>query len=447
MDLIDSAVGRVARLRACGQTAFVAGLPDGARQSDNGSGGALFRAFVSLWIVLVASSLAPPVKASADAGAHGMDEAIEQAAGYLHRAIDGDGRFAYVVDARKGRVDGAGYNLLRHAGTLYALATYHAEHEPSVADRRRLQQALDFMLRCCMRALDERSDLLALWSPAELVGGRRDHDVAKLGGAGLGLVALLSLAPQLEGGVDAALVEGLGNFILSMQQPSGGFYSLYAPERGGRDGRWTSLYYPGEAALGLIMLYRYDGSMRWLEAAVDGLRHLARERESGKAVPPDHWALIATSALLELPAEALRRAAPEGLPADELEWLLQGHAVMIVNAMLADQRRVFDGAPPCAAGGFVSDARTTPAATRLEGLLAIRRWLHDPALRDAVDRAIRSGIGFVRAAQLHEGPARGGFPRVSPRCGSTSARAAEVRIDYVQHALSAMLMLRREERR
>lgn len=444
MDLIDSAVGRVTRFCACAPTAFVASLPDGTRQSDNGSGRALFHVFVSLWIVLVSSSHVPPVKASAGADVQGLNEAIGQAAGYLHRAIDTGGRFAYVVDARSGPVDGAGYNLLRHAGTLYALATYHAEHESSIADQRRLGQALAFMVRCCIRALDDQPDLLALWSPPELVGGRRDHDVAKLGGAGLGLVALLSLGPQLEGGVDPRLVEGLGKFILSMQQPGGGFYSLYAPELGGRDGRWTSLYYPGEAALGLIMLYLHDGNMRWLEAAVDGLRYLARERESGKDVPPDHWALIATSALLELPIETLRRAAPQGVPANELERVLLDHAVMVVKVMLADQQQVFKAAPACAAGGFVPDARTTPAATRLEGLQAIRKWLRDPALRDEVDRAIQSGIDFVRAAQLHEGPARGGFPRVSPRCGSASARAAEVRIDYVQHALSAMLMYRLE---
>ena len=70
--------------------------------------------------------------------------------------------------------------------------------------------------------------------------------------------------------------------------------------KGGRDDSWTSLYYPGEAALGLLMLYEKDPSLIWLQAAADSIAYLARMREGKKLVEADHWALLATAKLLPL---------------------------------------------------------------------------------------------------------------------------------------------------
>jgi len=52
----------------------------------------------------------------------------------------------------------------------------------------------------------------------------------------------------------------LGNFLLFRQKTDGSFYSKYLPEKGGRDDCWRFLYYPAEAALGLLMLYTKDPS-------------------------------------------------------------------------------------------------------------------------------------------------------------------------------------------
>lgn len=445
MDLRDSVMLFARCVLARRRRALGTSKPSLARQPDNGSGRALFPLLTSFCVGLCACWGAP-AGASDSAAPIPLDTAIKSAAEYLHGALDADGRFSYVVDGRTGRTgrtEDAGYNLLRHAGALYALAAYHAEHPAVAADRLRLQRAVDFMFRCCIRPHEADAEALVLWSPAELVGGRRDYDVAKLGGAGLAVIALLSLQSQLEGAEAARIATGLGRFILSMQMPSGGFYSLFAPELGGRDARWTSLYYPGEAALALVLLYRHDRNVRWLESAADALRFLARQREVAEDMPPDHWALIATAALLSLPAEAIDEIAPAGLPADALRAVLLEHAARIVRSMLADQRQVSEQAHRCAAGGFVPDARTTPTATRLEGLLAIRPLLPDPVLRDEVGGAIDAGIAFLRDSQLVEGGLlAGAFPRTSPRCGSSVARADEVRIDYVQHALAAMLRYR-----
>ncbi len=98
----------------------------------------------------------------------------------------------------------------------------------------------------------------------------------------------------------------------------------------------------------------------------------------------------------------------------------------------------------CARGAFTPDGRTTPTATRVEGLAAMALWLPRATPKEAIEHeavvaAVEAGVAFLKAAQLTDGPAQGGFPRVSPRCASSDPRAHEVRVDYTHHALSAFL--------
>lgn len=412
---------------------------DGSRRTNNVSVGLLFRL---LWVVVAAGPSGPAMADAVAVDREALDRAIHAAATYLHRSIDEDGRFIYRLDARTGEVIGARYNLLRHAGTVYALGMYHDEHPPNAEERGRIERSLRFMTSCCIRQVDEAEAAWAVWSPPALVGGRRSFAVAKLGGAALGGLALLRASSHAGLATDHERLLGLGRFLVFMQRHDGEFHSLYAPELGGRDGRWQSLYYPGEAVLALIALYSHDRDPQWLRAAIDGLRALARSRESGRGVPPDHWALIASAALFDLPAAELQAAAPYGVPTTQLKRLLHEHAGHIVRTMLAEARATKAGGRACARGGFSKDGRSTPTATRLEGLLAIRHHLSDAQLRAEVDAVVERAAAFILRAQLSSGPERGGFPRVVPQCDSGIGRDAEVRIDYVQHALSALLMFR-----
>jgi hypothetical protein len=348
------------------------------------------------------------------------------AADYLIRAIEPDGRFVYRRDAVSGQIDRRRYNLLRHAGTLYALVDHYSEFPPGDKQRAALARAAGFLRDCCIAPVAGEPELLALWSWPELTGDTRPLR-AKLGGAGLALLALARLEALLPDATPPATLRGLGEFIRFMQRPDGGFHSLYIPERGGRQDDWISLYYPGEAALGLLALYRMDDDPRWRSAALDALRYLARERAGRERVPADHWALLATAELLRPDARPL--------PEADREWLI-GHAMQIVDGILAEQQ--LDLVAPAVRGGFGPDGRTTPTATRLEGLLAALEFLPDDAYRGRLRQAVRAGIGLLLAAQLTEGEFAGALPR-----GGSGRRAGELRIDYTQHALSALLVYRR----
>ena len=116
--------------------------------------------------------------------------AIERAGTYLNAAVGPDGQFVYRrwPDGRESK-QGGRYNVLRHAGTLYALAIYDRSWHTDPAQRAALQRAGRFLLDCCSAPPPHRPDLLAVWSPPELEGPNKPLQ-AKLGGTGLGLAAL-----------------------------------------------------------------------------------------------------------------------------------------------------------------------------------------------------------------------------------------------------------------
>jgi hypothetical protein len=365
-----------------------------------------------------------------------LHEACILAAAYLVAACGEDGQFEYLTHPDPDVALDPEYNELRHAGTMYALAMYDQWH-PDAAARAALERAGRFLRERCIRPVEEWPGVLAVWLDPEI---SRDSGplVAKLGGTGLALVALLSLERVAPGSTPREDLAQLGSFLLHMQKPDGSFYSKYIPAQGGRSNRWTSLYYPGEAALGLVMLYEHDGDARWLRAAGDAIAYLARSRAGQKTVPADHWALLATARLLP--------HADTASPPIARQPMIE-HAAQIVRAVLRDQVRHDDN--PALIGGFVRDGRTTPTSTRLEGLLAAMEFL--PAdlaqLRHMTTSAIDRGIGFLLNSQVRQGEHAGAIPRSVRKLApghpgyspSANRRADEVRIDYVQHALSAFI--------
>jgi hypothetical protein len=125
---------------------------------------------------------------------------------------------------------------------------------------------------------------------------------------------------------------------------------------------------------------------------------------------------------------------------------LIAHAARISRSFLTEQIAEAPGAK--LNGGFDPGGRTTPTATRLEGLLATLEFLpaDEADLRAQIEAAVRSGIAFLLRAQIAAGPYAGGMPQtvLDPSSDPQNAgRGADVRIDYVQHALSAWLRYQR----
>ena len=361
---------------------------------------------------------------------------IESAAAYLIRHCQPNGQFIYRINTNPNVQVAPTYNMLRHAGAMYSLAQFHRQTR-KMRTEQVLRKANQF-LHSQAAPLVDVPDTLAIWSDP-LINGSDDPRRAKLGGTGLGLVALCELEKLIPNSTSPAKLTELGNFLLFMQADDGRFYSIYLPEFPGRDGRWISLYYPGEAALGLLLLNDVVPDQDWVRGAKEALLFLARKRKEQGEVPADHWALIATEKLLT-----------DGSQITDIErQSLQSHAKQILQFMLAEQKP--QHAHKTLNGCFSSDGRTTPTATRLEGLLATLTILakHDP-LRMEVEDACHRGIRFLMRCQIKQGGEKGGLPRAFEKLPKSHAdwspafndRATEIRIDYVQHALSAWIRYR-----
>jgi len=357
-----------------------------------------------------------------------LNQAIHLAANYLLKVCDENGKFTYRINLNpKVRVKPS-YNMVRHAGVMYALAMYEQEY-PNAKTRETLVRAAQF-LKKTIAPLAGKEDLLAVWSDPKVIGGKAPVQ-AKLGGTALGLVALASLEQIKPGTTSIDYLRKMANFIVFMQKDDGGFYSKYIPSRGGVNKKWVSLYYPGEATLGLSLLYKLDPNPVWMKTATNALAYLARLRANKTTVEADHWALLATAKWMPLHDKSF------------LKPVIWQHAIQIVESMLLTRAKFPKNSMKH--GGFIRDGRTTPTATRLEGLLAAMTILapEEPLLQRCITYAVTHGLSFLLRAQVHSGEHKGAMPQAIPANSSrnnlSNKKATEVRIDYVQHALSAML--------
>ncbi len=229
--------------------------------------------------------------------------AIDRSAQYLAGLCDEQGRFTYRFQLASDEEDAGQYNVLRHAGAVYALAQYcQSTPDPPVHDA--MLRAATFLRQQCISAVAGNSNLLAAWSePA--VTGRDEPRQAKLGGAGLALAALLSVEEVEPGFTPIDQLRGLGRFLVFMQKSDGSFYSKFFPESG-RSDVWQSMYYPGEATLGLLMLYEKDPAPQWLHTATKALQDLARRGAGQKPTVPDQWYLLSVEHWLPLSDQPVR---------------------------------------------------------------------------------------------------------------------------------------------
>lgn len=386
-----------------------------------------------------------------------LAQGIDEAAAYLVKVDDDKGRFKYLVAGDGHAIQPKKYNVVRHAGAIYALADYQvqgssADGKPKAADA--AKRSAEYLETKYIRPIKDHADTFAVWSDPVEEGGHEKRFNAKLGGSGLGLIGLMGRYRAIgDAGANAAndlmTAQGLGRFIQFMQKPNGDFTSNYTDEKG-PSSEFESLYYPGEAILGLTMLYEADHDPKWLETAAKGIAHLveARKGMAKNKLPADHWLLIAMDRLY--PAFGDLKSPP--LTRDAMV----DHALEIANVIVDGQDHVNR---PAIAGCYTRDGRTTPTSTRLEGLLAVEHLLGaEPSHAQDRDRfrvSIGKGIAFLRRTQVTTGPNRGALPAAAPIPGEDGGVASEdgdenepgdhrqeVRIDYVQHAMSAMMRYR-----
>ncbi len=358
-------------------------------------------------------------------------EAARRGGEYLTRAVGADGRFVYSyrpkTDEQRDK-----YNILRHAGTIYSMIELY-----EVTGDKRLLAAAERAIAYIGRTVKPCP------GDAEIDAGALcvvEKGFVKLGGNALAIIALVKHAEVTGSGAHLPLIERLGLWILATQSEAGEFVAHKVHQATGKLDDHVSQYYPGEALLALLRGSQLRNTLhnstmggdRWLDAAARGARWLIEVRD--RRVPDarlnhDHWLLYALNELHRRQPEPLYRA----------------HAERTTGAILRLQNR----RPPYPDwhGSYYHPPRSTPTATRSEGLAAAYLLQRDfgekgeaAPLLEGLELGVRFQLGtqFGPESVLYLPDPRqplGGFRR--------SLNNYEIRIDYVQHNISALLLLRR----
>ena len=351
-----------------------------------------------------------------------LRERIGLAADYLKRETNREGRLTYDYKAGWDK-DVGGYNILRHAGTTYSM--FQAYRLSGDADLlAAAQRAAEFFVRKMREDPDHPGEYFVVWK-------RRR---AKLGGIGLGLCMLVEQEKASPGSVDLGRIEGMARHIERMQNPDGSFESFFNYDDR-RPSIRKSIYYSGEAILGLVRLHQLSGDPHWLEVAVKAADYLVNKRWVSLGlriyIPPDAWLLQAL--------EEMDRVAPDARRAD--------YAFAIGEVIAGIKLMDPETTPPDMLGGGLSGLQRLPHAATAgsfgEALTAAARLearYHPGEERFLTFAMYNAGFQlrnqFIAVNSYYlPNPTRayGGF-RMSPDY-------AEIRNDHVQHNLSGMFGL------
>jgi hypothetical protein len=347
--------------------------------------------------------------------------AVGHGADYLLRIMNAEGRYVYLYHPTDDRDDGQ-YGWLRHAGTTYAIfEAYEELGTPAYLEKGEL--ALQYLKAHLSNDAG---------SQGKYVLDTNDEEQQKVGGAGLALLAFAKHAAVSGKRSELETMRALARFIMKQQYDDGHFRANADLEHeSGKKLKREPVYYPGEAALALMRLYAVDPQQAYLDTARRAADWVIRVRDayaSEDNQEHDHWMSYVLNELYRVTHDEAYVT----------------HAYKIARAIQKKQRGADDAPAPDFVGTFY-DGQTTPASTRVEAYdadIALSRfagkpdgWLVEPAKRVARSMLVQQ-YGPENDYWLRNPAKADGGVR-------ESLFVHDVRIDYVQHAMSAWLHLAR----
>ena len=346
------------------------------------------------------------------------------AAHHLARGVGNDGRFRYLVNVPTNQTLG-GYDWPRHAGATYFVAQA-AKHAHAVGDSD--AASLD-------RAALKAATLLG--TSAFVPCGEHkcigEGDTLEIGSIALTTIAFSEIASSDLDRSFLPLVKSLADTIVSLQRADGEFrHEIH------RDGSMVDVqlpYFSGEAALALVRAHALTKDARYLEGARKSVAWLTgpawRFFGNRYYFAEEHWT-----------CQAVGETWPNAPNANALDFCLRWQAFNR-SVQLHKEDCVLDCDGALGVGPLVTP-RFTPVASRCEAgvatLAAAIESHADPKEIAALRSQIRRSLALLARQQFHgqlehlmasPDAVRGGMPG--------SEVDWQIRIDYAQHAGSAML--------
>jgi len=327
---------------------------------------------------------------------------------WLERLIEDDGRFIYGYDCKSlKRIKG--YNILRHFGSLWAmLDVYRETKNPDILNA--VQKSLDYM----EKEYIQKSNLFesgACWVAVE-------DSYIKLGANGLGACAFFRFYSIINDYNDGHHLfnnieylnrgRSLIQYIANCINPTTSLFDFHKRNvYTGKDKKFYSSFYPGEALLALSKNLKFLINFTLMSATI--LQTIAAYYEYfGKVgFVRDHWMMQAIEEITKYADPTL------------IDNVLFPYASKIVETTLRDR-------PSKAAG---------PMACRSECLLSYIRFM-DMAFprweqRDIYLNIVKRQLKFQAKSFIKRGLSKGAFTH--------SPIETEVRNDYCQHNISSFI--------
>lgn len=362
-----------------------------------------------------------------------LERAKDLAERHIARAMQDDGRFRYTLDPFTGKQRSATWNLPRQAGTTLVMCELGRDEERT---REVAMRSLDFMAQHGRRS----GELLALTRSRKLTS-------AGLGSTALPAIAFFSCRERVGPKHDQTLA-GVARFLLAMQREDGSFYPELDLETGAPIDGPEPMYAGGQAIFALSLAEKLALAEPELcdPAGPIGLPEAARlhdalERAMAYYTGPywdtfvrdffwleENWHCLAARASLD----HHRNQAYEQFCVDYMTYK--------ARVVLDEGSRV---APEFVGGYSVGNLLTpvnTPAAGFGEGMAAAMAIKQARGEDLEADRALmRKAIEFLVRQQWNEDTCFACAPHRTVTGGfSESMSAAEIRIDYTQHAWAAL---------
>ena len=340
---------------------------------------------------------------------------------YLNNNIHPDGRFQYMQNVDPDIIyKNDVYNSLRHAGTLYAMYQYEKLGLETKYKDNRIASSKYFIDRYISK-LDDDKYVVVSFPEEENI----KFHIAKSGAAGVALCALCNLYEEKE--LELPVLRGLGEFIRSMTDEEGNVWAYYNLESNTIDTKAEAIFYPAEAAMGLLHLYEIDPQQKWLDTAKDIIfRIIELRKPMNLEIPFDHWSAMVVENLL-----FKRLATPEEVI--KLKEYVEQMAIPVLTNQITNPKNSYYGA-------FIDNIRPCSIGTIMEGLASVYFCTDNEQLKLVLSKALSIGNYFLARVQVKTGVNAGGLPNsanwVKP---GVTPNASIIRIDNVQHVVLGWL--------
>ncbi len=344
------------------------------------------------------------------------DSLIEECARYGADNIDFsqscDGKYKYIYDAEKDKYDDSEYNIVRHAGTTYAILDLYEELE----EEKYLttgEAGLDYLCQLTYKINKNK------WAI------EYDGDM-KVGTVSLAILGMVRYWEATDDDKYNLYVKKYCNFILSQQRDDGAFAGIYGSDE-------ESSYYSGEALFALALAYDMLEKEKYLEATEDALDFYWSEDYDYYDSAFIPWASSGCAKWYEMTGED-----------DFLDFCFEMTDRQILRQHIIDDEDELGNH----LYGYMN-AETVNTACYLEGIgdaLRVAKSVNDTERVEKYFDCLKAGIEWVLSLQFRKksqltcpNRAFGGFHR-----GFTVDDSYIIRIDYTQHAISALLRVLRE---